>query len=221
MRDIAINRIMTTDPATVAPGDPISVAKERLESGQIHHLPVVENGALVGIVSTSDLLKFHMLDGDAAALSSTTVAQIMEPEPVVLQSDASLRDAAAALSIGGYHALPVVEPDHTLVGIVTSVDLVMYLLQQLPRGDGSIRDDGDSVSGAQVSDSVIKQVIQQAEQDVLQGSGAQEQARVLLHLRDRNRLLEGMRQAAEHYMRSGHGEREHSVLVKQLSDLQE
>ena len=220
MRDIAINRIMTTDPATVVPGDPISVAKEKLESGQIHHLAVVEEGTLVGIVSTSDLLKFHLLDGDAAALSSTTVAQIMEPEPVVLPSDASLRDAAAALSIGGYHALPVVEPDRTLVGIVTSVDLVMYLLQQIARGDGSIREDADSVSGAHISDSVIKKVIEQAEQDVVQGGGAQEQSRVLLHLRDRNRLLESMRKAAELYMRSGHGEREHSVLVRCLSDLQ-
>ena len=146
---------MTTNPTTVAPGDPVSVARNSLESDQIHRLAVVVNGSLVGIVSTSDLLKFHLLDGDAAALSSTTVAQIMEPEPVVLQSDASLRDAAAALSVGGYHALPVVEPDRTLVGIVTSVDLVMYLLQQIPRGDGSIREQADSPPGAQISDSEI------------------------------------------------------------------
>ena len=220
MRDIAINRIMTTEPATVAPGDPVSVARKSLESGQIHHLPVVENGSLVGIVSTSDLLKFHLLDGDAAALSSTTVAQIMEPEPVVLQSDASLRDAAAALSVGGYHALPVVEQDRTLVGIVTSVDLVMHLLQQIPRGDGSIREDSDSPSGGQISDSAIKKAIERAEQDVVRGGETQELSRVLLHFRDRNRSLESVRKAAELYMRSGHGEHEHSVLVKRLSDLQ-
>ena len=220
MRDVGINRIMTTDPATVAPSDPISVAKQSLESGHIHHLAVVENGSLVGIVSSSDLLKFHLLDDDPAALSSTTVAQIMESEPVVLESSAGLRDAAAALSVGGYHALPVVEQDRTLVGIVTSVDLVMYLLQQIPRGDGSIREHAERVSGARISDRSIDSAIQQAERNVAEGGPEAELSQALLHFKERNRLLESVRKAAELYMRSGHGEHEHSVLVKRLADLQ-
>ncbi len=189
VRDIEINRIMTTDPTVVELSDPISVAKQLFASGDIHHLPVVENGLLVGIVSSSDLLKFHLLDCDPAVLSSTTVRQIMEADPVVLQSGASLRDAATTLSIGGYHALPVVEHNRALVGIVTTVDLVTHLLQQIPRGDGSIHENVNS-GATTISDSELSRAVRRAEQSKSQGGDPDGLSRVLLHLRaQRSRAL--------------------------------
>lgn len=220
MRDIAIDRVMTTEPATVEPTDPISTARRLLEPGRIHHLPVVEQGLLAGIVSTSDLLKFHLLQGGTESVDQTPVAQIMEVDPVTLQSNASLRDAANKLSVGGYHALPVIEPDRTLVGIVTTSDLVTHLLQQLPSGDGSIRPDEFTGSAQPIDDEETSRVMHQAEQAVQSGSEPANISRILLRLRDENRSLRKVCHAAELYMRSGHGEREHSVLVKCLSDLQ-
>ncbi|MGI9204427.1 MAG: CBS domain-containing protein [Woeseiaceae bacterium] len=220
MRDIAINRVMTTQPAAVEPSDLISTARRLLEPGRIHHLPVVEQGLLVGIVSTSDLLKFHLLEGGTSTADETTVSQIMEADPVTLESNASLRDAATKLSVGGYHALPVIEPDRTLVGIVTTSDLITHLLRQLPSGDGSIRPDETSESTQPVGDAEITKVLHQAEQAVQSGSDPANVSRILLRLRDNNRTLKKACHAAELYMRSGHGEREHSVLVKCLSDLQ-
>lgn len=132
MRDIPIDRIMTLDPATVSPRDGAAEARRILDSNVIHHLPVVENGRLVGIVSSSDLLKLHLLDENLAFTSSTTVAQIMETQVVVIERDATMRDAAEKLSMGGFHALPVVGPGRKLVGIVTSGDLVTELLKQMP-----------------------------------------------------------------------------------------
>ena len=220
MKDIAINRIMTTNPRTVETGDPLSLAKEIFESGEIHHLPVVENGSLVGIVSSSDLLKFYLLDGDQSLLSSATVGQVMESEPVVLDSGASLSDAATALSIGGYHAIPIVEGNRELVGIVTTVDLVTHLLQLIPRDDGSLHETVSMNSPGRVSDSQISRAVALAEQAEQQGSDSEGVSRVLLYFRDQNRALEKVRKAAELYLRSGQGEREHSVLTKTLSDLQ-
>lgn len=220
MRDVAINRIMTTDPAAVEAGDPVAVARRLFESRDIHHLPVVEQGRLVGILSSADLMKFHMLDGDPAILSAATVRQVMEENPVVLQSDASLRDAANALSIGGYHALPVVDPDHALVGIVTTADLVDHLLRQIPRGDGSIHEAKNSGTANPVGDDELSRTLRQAQQVAQQGGNPDQWSRVVLHLRDRNRVLEDVCHAAELYLRSGHGEHEHSVLVKRLADLQ-
>jgi len=220
MRDIAVNRIMTTDPATVGPNDPISVAKQLFESGDIHHLPVVDHGVLAGIVTSSDLLKFHLLDGDPAALSSATVHEIMEVDPVVLESGASLRDAATALSVGGYHALPVVDFNRALIGIVTTADLVTHLLQQIPLADGSNHKKTNSSTTGRISDSDISRAMRRAEQTANQEGDPGWLSRVLLHFRDRNRLLEDVRKAAELYLRSGNGEHEHSVLVKRLADLQ-
>jgi len=210
MRDIAIDRVMTTDPTTIGPAAPIGAAKRLLESGNIHHLPVVEDGLLEGMISSSDLRIFQFLKVGATTLSDVPVRQIMEANPVVLEPGASLRDAATKLSAGGYHALPVVEPDRTLVGIVTTCDLIDHLLHQIPRGDGSIQ--AEATSGSAIRPG--------AERDVERGD-PDELAQILLHFRNRNRLLEHACHAAEIYLRSGLGEHEHAVLVKCLADLEE
>lgn len=221
MRDIPINRIMTTDPESVGPDFAASAAKSILGSGDIHHLPVVENGKLVGIVSSSDLLKIFMLDNGSGSPADVTVGHIMTIDPVVLESQANLRDAATILSEGGFHALPVVEPDGTLVGIVTSSDLIDHLLHQIPTGDGSIESGPADDVAKDPDEGAIREVLSEAGQSVDRGDGNSELARVLLYLQKRNRLLQDACKAAELYVRSGHGEHEHAVLVKRLSDLQE
>lgn len=186
MRDTSIDRIMTKDPVMIGPGDSAAEARELLESSAIHHLPVVENGKLVGIVSSADFLKLSVLDEEVALSTLATVSQIMELNPVVLTTTATLRDAAEKLMGGGFHALPVVDADRSLVGIVTSVDLIDALLKSLPVGDGSINE---------------------------------APAHSLSDLLEYNRLLQQVCKAAELYVRSGHGEHEHSVLIKCLDDV--
>lgn len=219
MRDIGINRIMTTNPATVTPNDPLSAATQLLQSGDIHHLPVAEAGILQGIVSSSDLLKFHLVNGGADRFANVPVRQIMQADPYVIKSGASLRDAAMQLSDGGFHALPVVEPDLTLVGIVTTGDLVAHLLRQIPTGDGSLQPAAEMKYAGGLGDSEITTVLHTAEQSVEHGNDPDKLARLVLYFRNQNRLLQHACQAAELYMRSGHGEREHSVLIKRLADL--
>lgn len=184
MRDAPIDRIMTTDPMTVGPGDTAAKARQLLESAGIHHLPVVDNGKLVGIVSSADFLKLYMLDEQATLSARATVSQIMELRPSVLTRNARLRDAAEQLVAGGFHALPVVDAKHCLVGIVTSGDLIDALLKSLPQGDGSI--------------------IETPEHD-------------LADVIENNRKLRQACDAAELYVRSGHAEHEHSVLIKCLA----
>ena len=63
---------------------------------------------------------------------TATVGQIMETNVVVIEREATLRDAAEKLCMGGFHALPVVDRHKRLVGIVTSSDLIGELLEHLP-----------------------------------------------------------------------------------------
>lgn len=186
MRDTPIDRIMTTDPVIIGPGDSAAKARKLFKTSAIHHLPVVDSGKLVGMVSSADLLKLYVLDDDVALATLATVSQIMELNPVVLTTTATLRDAAEKLMKGGFHALPVVDADRSLVGIVTSVDLIDALLKSLPVGDGSI---------------------------------IEAPAQSLSDLMEDNRLLRQVCKAAELYLRSGHGEHEHSVLIKCLDDV--
>lgn len=220
MRDVPIQRIMTTDPSTVGPDDPASAAESLLGSGDIHHLPVVEDNKVVGIVSSADLLKTHLFDKESESLNDVTVSQIMTTNPVVLDSRANLRDAAKKLSNGGFHALPIVDPDQVLVGIVTSSDLIDHLLHQIPTGDGSIETRTPADSTREPDDNEITDALREAEKSVDRGEEYAKLAQLLVHMRKRNRLLQDACKAAELYVRSGHGEHEHAVLVKRLSDLQ-
>ncbi|MCO4811367.1 MAG: CBS domain-containing protein [Gammaproteobacteria bacterium] len=131
MRDIPIVQVMTPDPATIGPQSSAAEARRLLNSNVINHLPVVENGRLVGIVSSSDFLKLHLLDGKLPIVSDATVNQIMETKVVVVNKKATLRDAVEKLSVGGFHALPVIDRKRHLVGMVTSSDLIGMLDSKL------------------------------------------------------------------------------------------
>jgi CBS domain-containing protein len=219
MRDIAINRIMTTDPVTIGPDASVARAIELLESCDIHHLPVVVDGVLTGILSSTDLLKLHILRERPEALAAISVSQIMVPDPVTLDVFADLIDVAKALSDGSFHALPVVETDNVLVGIVTSSDLVNHLLMQIPQGDSSLQESKQEGQAGKVSDAELAAALRLARASVDSGQ-PNELAEVLLYLREQNRLLRDASKAAELYMRSGHGEHEHAVLVKALAEVQ-
>ena len=131
MRDIAIDKVMTSDPATVSPQSSAAEARRLLESNVIHHLLVVEGDRLVGIVSSSDLLKLHLLDDKMAIFTRATVDQIMETNVTVLGKHSTLREAVEKLSMGNFHALPVVDRKRRLLGIVTSTDLMNELMLRL------------------------------------------------------------------------------------------
>lgn len=218
MRDIPVTRIMTTDPVTVAPEQPVTDARRIFDSRDLNHLPVVQDKKLVGMLSASDMLKFFMLDHGAGALESIVVRQAMQSQPIALPSDANLRDAANRLSSGSFHALPVIDADHVLVGIVTSSDLVRHLLRQIPVGDGSI-ESAATRPGAMTSSREISTTIAAVQQKAANGGELQDLEKALLALDARAKGLAAVCEAAERYVRSGHADHEHSILVKRLDDL--
>lgn len=58
-----------------------------------------------------------------------TVPQVMAKTPEVISSEATVKEVAEILSKREFHALPVVD-NGDLVGIVTTTDLIKYLLAQ-------------------------------------------------------------------------------------------
>lgn len=172
MRNTFIDRVMTTEPVTIRPSDSIARARQQLESSGIHHLPVVEEGSLVGLVSTADLLKLYLLADSSVAENATTVDKIMAHDPVTLSKESTLRDAAEALSVGAFHSLPVIDGAGQLVGIVTSTDMVAYLLKQLPIGDGTLSEpfEGDVLR----RNHALEKVYDAAESYIRSGMAARE-----------------------------------------------
>lgn len=129
---------MSTDLITVHHGDPISKVRQLASMHGVHHIPVVTGDQLVGIISWSDILRVSFGDTfqadqrtvDATLDHTFTIEQVMKKNPVSLQETSTVRDAAEILAGGEFHAVPVVKGGK-LVGIVSTTDLIKYLLDQI------------------------------------------------------------------------------------------
>lgn len=133
----SVAKIMASELVTIDHTEPVSRARELLEDGKYHHLPVVHGENLVGIVSWNDVLRitfgeFGNQDGrslDAILDHTYKLTDVMNAGPTTLDATATIRDAATALSEQSFHSLPVVD-GKKLVGLVTSTDLIRYLVDQ-------------------------------------------------------------------------------------------
>ena len=134
--DKPVAEVMTPHPRVVQITDRISDVRAALADGRIHHLPVVDGRRLVGMITTTDLLEFGFAprdshtDLDEYLDNHFAIPQIMQTELVTVPSDSSIRDAARVLTTGRLHAAPVIKADGELVGIVTSTDIVSFVLSQ-------------------------------------------------------------------------------------------
>jgi CBS domain-containing protein len=132
-----VSNIMSRHMLTVHIAQQVSEVYKLLSENPIHHVPVVNGNELVGLISSTDMIKLS-LDSYGTPDSATTayldsqfsIDTIMSRDPITVKPDDPIRSAAKMLSTGGRHSLPVVDIDAKLVGIVTTTDLVNYLLDQ-------------------------------------------------------------------------------------------
>jgi acetoin utilization protein AcuB len=122
-----VGKRMTRNPKTVSPDDMLSAAARILRENGFHHLPVVEGGALVGILSDTDL-RNAALDAVAGRQAGSgaedrPVREAMRTQVWSVTPEDSVEDALLILSREKFGALPVLSGDR-LVGIITRSDLL-------------------------------------------------------------------------------------------------
>lgn len=135
--DQPVIHVMTENPVSLDVNQALSDARSVFSDGHINHLPVVDGGKLVGIISSNDLVKLSLLYDDDGSLEDFLdrqypIASVMQQHPVSVDAETTVREAARILAAGGFHGLPVVGYDGSLKGIVTSTDLIELLLEKLP-----------------------------------------------------------------------------------------
>jgi acetoin utilization protein AcuB len=130
--------VMTREVVTIGPQQPLRDALALFQRLRIRHLPVVEEGRVVGIVTDRDLKRTTPsrvsganVDDFDRVLDQVTIGQVMTKEPWVVGPEADLKFVAAVLVDKKYGALPVVR-DGALVGIVSDIDLLRLLIKLLP-----------------------------------------------------------------------------------------
>ncbi len=134
MRDEPISTVMTSAIVSIDRDQPLSEAYTALRGASYHHIPVLDGGRPVGMLSSTDILRLvYDIDGSNDKMLTSmldhqfTIDDAMSSDLTSLPETATVRDAAAALSDGARHSVLVIGVDDSLVGIVTTTDLVRYL----------------------------------------------------------------------------------------------
>ena len=128
-------KIMSKKPETVTPEDNMESVRKIFEKKGFHHVPVVQQGKLVGIVSYTDYLRLirnlfdnpHEERANEKVLGATLVRDVMTKHVLCLGPNDSLESAVRVFKTNQFHALPVVDENRRLMGIVTTYDLMKVL----------------------------------------------------------------------------------------------
>ncbi len=135
--EVPVSTIMTTDLITVGVKDGLDKAEHLLTKHKIRHIPVVEGRRIVGMLSINDILRISFADGafrEEEDISSSiyemfTIRHLMRTKLETVSSHFTIKQVAKKFVESEYHSLPVVDND-VLVGVVTTTDLINYLLAQ-------------------------------------------------------------------------------------------
>jgi CBS domain-containing protein len=144
-----VRHVMSRPAITVEPMALLLDAALTLRSSAIRHLPVVENGQIVGLLTDRDIQRCAPSrlipiseDGYNQVFAGTTVSRVMTREPLSVGPDLPLSEAIVLMQQSRYGCLPVVE-NGAVVGILTRSDLV-DALQRLLCGQDLNRFSADS-----------------------------------------------------------------------------
>ena len=132
-----LHEIMTTSVTTLPHDGSLLNAVLLMRQTDLRHLPVVKNGAVIGLLSDRDVnraapSRFGPLSQEEynTIFQNTPIEKVMTKEPYTARPDTPVRDVVNILCERKIGAVPVVADTGVLVGIVTRADL-LHLLQSL------------------------------------------------------------------------------------------
>lgn len=132
-----VSKIMTKKLVTLTLEDNLFTAEKLFKEHHIRHIPIVRDNHIIGMLGLTDLDRISFLDAydadeiqiDNAIYNMLSIEQVMVKNVVKINSKTTIKEVAEILSKNEIHALPVVD-NTELVGIVTTTDLLLYLLDQ-------------------------------------------------------------------------------------------
>jgi CBS domain-containing protein len=192
-----VQAIMTEAVLCIDQNAGASAVLEHFAGYPIHHLPVTSGPRVVGMLSTADVMKLeHMLPRTGAPAREfldqrMKAGDLVRRSVVTVRASQSIEEAATLMAQRGIHALPVVNDQDHLVGIVTTTDIMSALLGSASTPQGSPPDESREEP--------------------------QYQAEIVDHLRQRLKDLEEVLRLAERYVQAGQDEQLHSQLVRVIA----
>ena len=135
---VPITKIMTKDVITLDCNDNLETAEVLFKRNNIRHIPVVKDSSIIGMLSYTDLLRISFADAtdeydsdvETIVYNMFTIEQVMAKNVISVPSSATIKEVAKLLGQKEFNALPVLN-QNKLVGIVTTTDLINYLVDKL------------------------------------------------------------------------------------------
>lgn len=131
-----ISGIMSKNVIALTLEDNLQRAEMLFKRHNIRHIPVVNSEIVIGMLSYSDLLRISYSEVsedehniDSVVFDMFTIEQVMTKNVTSVSSKTTIKEAAEILAKREFHALPVVD-NGTLIGIVTTTDLLKYFIKQ-------------------------------------------------------------------------------------------
>ena len=133
-RGMTVRELMSVKVATLGQGETLDIADGIMCMGRIRHLPVLDAGSVVGVVSQRDLFRSAL--GAALAfgirrpqelMRSLEIRDVMSAPAVTVEPGALVQEAARTMAEKKIGCLPVVEGGR-LVGILTENDVLRYAM---------------------------------------------------------------------------------------------
>lgn len=141
---LTVAKLMSTNPVCVSPDDTLAVVKSIFDKVKFHHILVVEQGALVGVISDRDLFKGLSPHIGTAAETSRDLAtlnkkvhRLMHRKPLSLTAQHSVMDAVALFNQQGVSCIPVVNARSAPIGILSWRDIMRTLDKSQSNDAGS------------------------------------------------------------------------------------
>ena len=132
--DTTVKDIMTKEVSTLGRNDTLDLADDIMNLARIRHLPVLDEGRVVGVVSQRDLFRSALAaalgygeNAQKRLLRTLRVKEVMQEPAITISPEASVKDATRLMLESKIGCLPVVE-GRTVVGIVTETDILRYVM---------------------------------------------------------------------------------------------
>ncbi len=146
---LPIRDCMSVFLISIGPFETVARAFEIMSVNHIRHLPIIEDGNLLGIVSWSDVLEVRPsdpanrldLEGVTAELARLTVSSVMTRELITVHPNQPLGHAAELMLEHKIGALPVLDTEQKVVGLVTESNIFRKIAR-------CWREDNELFSGA-------------------------------------------------------------------------
>jgi acetoin utilization protein AcuB len=132
-RKTPVSVLMVRSPRTIDADAKLSDVRRALIANDFHHMPIVDEGRLVGMISWRDLVRAYRVARHDEGVpveqlldESSSVRELMTTDLVTLPPDGTIDEAIDLIAEGNIHSVLIVDDDD-LVGIVTDKNLVEFL----------------------------------------------------------------------------------------------